>query len=187
MNKLPDWFRKTLIILFWILLWQGLSLAVRNQIFLVGPVETFRALSAQITSAAFWRAIGFSFGRISLGFFLAFAAGLLTGSLASFFPFFGELLSPAVQFMKSIPVASFVILALIWTGSENLSVFIAFLVVFPVIHVNTIAGIRSTDKKLLEMAFVFRIPPVKKGAHHLPDGIVPILKERLQNGSRHGL
>ena len=70
MNKLPDWFRKTLIILFWLLLWQGLSLAVRNQIFLVGPVETFRALSAQITSAAFWRAIGFSFGRISLGFFL---------------------------------------------------------------------------------------------------------------------
>ena len=38
MNKLPDWFRKTHIILFWILLWQGLSLAVRNQIFLVGPV-----------------------------------------------------------------------------------------------------------------------------------------------------
>ena len=152
MNKLPDWFRKTLIILFWILLWQGLSLAVRNQIFLVGPVETFRALSAQITSAAFWRAIGFSFGRISLGFFLAFAAGLLTGSLASFFPFFGELLSPAVQFMKS------------------------FLVVFPVIHVNTIAGIRSTDKKLLEMAFVFRIPPVKKALTIYRTALYPYLR-----------
>ena len=176
MNKLPDWFRKTLIILFWLLLWQGLSLAVRNQIFLVGPIETFRALSAQITSAAFWKAIGFSFGRISLGFFLAFAAGLLTGSLASFFPFFGELLSPAVQFMKSIPVASFVILALIWTGSENLSVFIAFLVVFPVIHVNTIAGIQSTDKKLLEMAFVFRIPPVKKALTIYRTALYPYLK-----------
>ena len=60
--------------------------------------------------------------------------------------------------MKSIPVASFVILALIWTGSEKLSVFISFIVVYPMIHVNTLAGLHSTDPKLLEMAKVFQVP-----------------------------
>ena len=59
--------------------------------------------------------------------------------------------------IKSIPVASFVILALIWIGSENLSVLISFLVVFPMIYINTIAGLKSTDKKLLEMAQVFSL------------------------------
>lgn len=88
---------------------------------------------------------------------MAFLAGLLTGSLAFWKPLAGEILEPAIQFMKSVPVASFVILALIWTGAENLSVFISFLVVYPVIHINTLAGLSHADPGLLEMARVFRV------------------------------
>lgn len=175
MKQFPDWFRKTLILLFWLLLWQGLSLLVHNRIFLVGPADTLAALWQQIQSAAFWQAIWFSFGRISLGFFLAFFAGLLTGSLSYLKPLIGEILSPAVHFMKSIPVASFVILALIWTGSKNLSIFIAFIVVFPMIHVNTIAGLASTDPKLLEMAQVFRVPAPKKALYIYRTALYPYL------------
>ena len=65
-------------------------------------------------------------------------------------------------FLKAVPVASFVILALIWAGSRNLSVVISFLVVLPVVYVNTMAGLKSTDKKLLEMAAVFRMPLWRK-------------------------
>ena len=64
--------------------------------------------------------------------------------------------------MKSIPVASFVILALIWIGSENLCIFISFLVVLPMIYVNTLAGLESTDPKLLEMADVFGVPFLRR-------------------------
>ena len=162
MYKLPDWSKKTFILLFWLTLWQVLTLLIHNPIFLVGPADTVKALSAQAFSPMFWRTIWFSFSRISLGFFLAFLAGLLTGSLAFSLPFFGELLSPAIQLMKSVPVASFVILALIWTGSENLSVFISFLVVYPVIHINTVAGLSHADSQLLEMARVFRVPVWKQ-------------------------
>lgn len=175
MKHFPGWFRKTLILLFWLLLWHGLSLLVHNRIFLVGPADTLAALWSQLQSAAFWQAIWFSFGRISLGFFLAFFAGLLTGSLSYIRPLIGEILSPAVHFMKSIPVASFVILALIWTGSKNLSIFIAFIVVFPMIHVNTIAGLVSTDPKLLEMARVFRVPALKKALYIYRTALCPYL------------
>lgn len=175
MKHFPGWFRKTLILLFWLFLWHGLSLLVHNRIFLVGPADTLAALWSQLQSAAFWQAIWFSFGRISLGFFLAFFAGLLTGSLSYIRPLIGEILSPAVHFMKSIPVASFVILALIWTGSKNLSIFIAFIVVFPMIHVNTIAGLVSTDPKLLEMARVFRVPALKKALYIYRTALCPYL------------
>ena len=131
---------------------------IKNRILLVGPIDTLRALSVLIVSADFWSAIWFSFARISLGFFIAFFVGLLTGTLAYWKPIIDEFLAPPIHFMKSIPVASFVILALIWAGSENLSVFISFLVVYPVIHVNTLAGLASTDMKLLEMAHVFHVP-----------------------------
>lgn len=175
MKQIPDWFRKTLILLFWLILWQALSLLVHNQIFLVGPLDTITALGTQIKTPAFWQAVWFSFGRISLGFFIAFFTGILTGTLSWLRPLIGEILAPAVQFMKSIPVASFVILALIWTGSKNLSIFIAFIVVFPIIHVNTIAGLLSTDEKLVEMARVFGVPAYKKAFYIYRISLFPYL------------
>ena len=60
------------------------------------------------------------------------------------------------DFWKSV-VFSFVriILCLIWIPSRNLSVFISFLMVFPVVYTNILEGIRQTDKQLLEMADSF--------------------------------
>ena len=151
MPRLSGWQKKAVITLFWVLLWQVCSMVVRNRILLVGPLETLQALYARLFQPSFWPAVWFSFGRICLGFLLAFFSGLLTGALSYWKPLIGDFLAPPIQFMKSIPVASFVILALFWTGAENLSVFISFIVVYPMIHVNTLAGLLSTDEKLLEM------------------------------------
>lgn len=158
MHKLPDWFKKAAVLLFWLLLWQISSLLIHNRILLVGPFETLRTLCGQIVTPSFWRAVCFSAGRISLGFMLAFFSGLLTGSLSYRKSSFGSFWAPLIQSVKSIPVACFVILALIWTGAANLSIFISFLVVYPIIHTNTLEGLKSTDPLLLEMAKVFRVP-----------------------------
>ena len=60
--------------------------------------------------------------------------------------------------IKSIPVASFIILALILFSSRNLAVPISFLIVLPVLYSNVLGGIRAADSQLMEMARVFRIP-----------------------------
>lgn len=78
--------------------------------------------------------------------------------------------------MKTVPVASFVILALIWTGSKNLSVFISFLVVYPMIHVNTRAGLISADRELLEMAEVFHISFIRRALYIYRTALYPYLK-----------
>ncbi|WP_394525132.1 ABC transporter permease [Lacrimispora sp. JR3] len=154
--------KRTGMILFWLLLWQAVSMVLSNGILLAGPFKVVRALFAQALMADFWKTIAFSFGKISLGFLLAFAAGILTGGAACRFPLLEDFLEPVITILKSVPVASFIILALIWIGSENLSVFIAFLVVFPIIYINTMAGIKSADQNLLEMAKVFCMTPEKK-------------------------
>lgn len=56
--------------------------------------------------------------------------------------------------IKSTPVASFVILALVWIKGENLSTFIALLMVLPVIWQGVHTGLQSADPDLLEMAQV---------------------------------
>ena len=68
------------------------------------------------------------------------------------------LLWPYVTVIKSVPVASFIIICLIWLNTSQLAVFISFLMVFPAIYSNTLQGIRSADPALLEMARLYRVP-----------------------------
>ena len=68
------------------------------------------------------------------------------------------LLRPYVLAIKAVPVASFIILALIWMRTSALPLFISFLMVFPILYTNVLAGLRSADGQLLEMARAFRVP-----------------------------
>ncbi len=149
--------RRIIIVLFWTAVWQTVSVTVGNDILLAGPADVARSFFVLLPTSGFWKAVGWSFGKIMFGFITAFLSGILAGSLAFRFQLLDELLAPVISLVKSIPVASFVILALIWIGSKNLSVFISFLVVFPMIYVSTVSGLRSTDRKLLEMADIFSV------------------------------
>lgn len=167
--------KKSTIILLWLFVWQAISLWVHNSIILAGPWEVLRALWLLAFRPGFWKIIAFSFGKISSGILLAFGSGILVGGAAWRFPLLKHMLEPVMSLIKSVPVASFVILALFWVGSENLSVFIAFLVVLPVIYINTIAGFMSTDPKLLEMAQVFRMHGIKKLLYIYRPALFPYL------------
>lgn len=150
-------FQKIMIILFWLCVWQIVAVFTHNSILLVGPLQVGRTFLINIAREDFIRIILYSFGRIGLGFFAAFFCALFLGALSYRYALAEMFLAPLITMLKSIPVASFVVLLLIWFGSSNLSFFISFLIVFPNVYVNTIAGLKSTDRQLLEMAQVFDI------------------------------
>ncbi len=149
--------KKGIIILFWLCIWQLAAVMIHNDILLVGPFQVGRALLINIVKADFLRIVLCSAGRIGLGFFAALFGALLCGALSYRYTLLEEFLSPVITMIKSVPVASFVVLLLIWFGSSRLSFFISFLIVFPNVYVNTIAGLKSTDRQLLEMAEVFGV------------------------------
>ena len=182
MSKGPE-LRKAGILLFWVVMWQIADWTIDNAIVFVGPWDVARSFFALVPTGAFWLSVGGSLGKISLGFSAAFAFGVVAGGLAYRFGVLREFLAPVILLMKSVPVASFVILALIWAGSKNLATLISFLVVFPVLYVNTIAGLESADKKLLEMAQVFSVGPAGK----LRCIFVPSLLPYLISGCRVAL
>lgn len=143
------------MILFWLSVWQAAAAIAGNDIILAGPVRVIQAFWRNAAQAGFAGIVLCSFARIGAGFFAALFSGMLLGAAAYRFLPVRELLEPAIHTLKSIPVASFVVLLLIWSGSGGLSFFISFLIVFPNIYMNTIAGLKSVDIKLLEMARVF--------------------------------
>jgi NitT/TauT family transport system permease protein len=167
--------RKLIIIVFWMGLWQILSMVSKDKIFFVGPVDVIESLAGQLVRADFWISIASSMGKIGAGFLGAFLLGIVNGILAFRFSVIRELLSPIMSVIKSVPVASFVILALIWTGSKNLSIFIAFLVVLPIIYTSTISSLNSTDEKLLEMAEVFSMKGWYKAIAIYKPALMPYL------------
>ncbi|HHT76990.1 MAG TPA: ABC transporter permease subunit [Clostridiaceae bacterium] len=151
-------FEKLIAVVAALAVWQVAAMLVDQSIILVTPVRVLEKLFILVQTADFWSTVLYSLIRMSLGFFAALIAGVLLAFFASRFRPIEILLWPYMAAVKSTPVASFVILCLLWLGAARLSVFISFLMVLPVIYTNVLQGIKSTDKKLLEMAFVFRMP-----------------------------
>lgn len=141
-----------------VLVWQAASMAVGSALLLPSPAAVLVRLAALLPAGAFWRAVWFSFCRIAGGFGAALVLGTALAFAAGRWPAVDVLLRPYVLAVKSVPVASFIILALIWLSSRTLPLFIAALMVFPPVYLNVLEGIRRTDASLLEMARVFRVP-----------------------------
>lgn len=149
---------KWLAALFWLAVWQIAAMIIGQEVFLVSPIRAFATLLSLIPQADFWQRIGFSAGRILLGFFLGAVSSLLLAVAAKRRHWVEDLLAPVMQLVKATPVASFIILALVWVSGASLSILISFLMVLPVLYSAVRTGIESADPQLLEMAPVFRLP-----------------------------
>lgn len=149
-------------VLVWLLIWQLGAMAMDQQILLVSPIAVLIRLGTLAVEPSFWKAVGFSLLRITGGFFLGAAVGTVLAALSARLRRVEELLAPLLLAIKSIPVASFIILSLILFSSRNLSVLISFLMVLPVLYTGVLGGIRAMDKQMLEMAQVFQIPAPRR-------------------------
>lgn len=147
--------RKAGIIAFWLAIWQLLDVIIDNRLVLAGPIRVAQALVEQIGQPDFWVICGASFGRIALGFLLSFVVGFLLALMSCRHRLFRDFVDPIISLLRTIPVASFIILLLIWVGNQALTVFLAFFIVLPLIYTNMVTGFESVDRQMLEMARVY--------------------------------
>lgn len=149
-------------VIFWLIIWQIGAMALDQKILLASPVEVAERLIQLIPQEGFLKSILFTLIRILIGFFAGIAAGTILAALSGKVSFVRQLFAPLISAMKSIPVASFTILALIWISSEELSVLISFLIAVPIVYSNMLEGIDNLDPKLTVMADIFQIPVGKR-------------------------
>ncbi|SCH18783.1 Sulfate/thiosulfate import ATP-binding protein CysA [uncultured Clostridium sp.] len=143
---------------FWLLAWQILSMQIGQEILIVSPVATGKRLIWLICGIRFWKIILHSTIRIMGGFLLGIFAGSSAAVLAFRYKRIEELCYPMICVMKTTPVASVIILLLMWISSGNLSVCIVFLMTFPILYTNVLEGLQHLNPKLNEMAEVFELP-----------------------------
>lgn len=137
--------------------WQFAAMAVGEELILVTPIKVFLRLFTIWGKEGFLSAVFLSFARITLGFLFALLAGTVLAVLAGNSKLAEILLSPYMITVKTVPVASFIVLAYVWFSASSLSAFISFLIVLPTVYTGMLTALRSTPKELKEMAELFAV------------------------------
>jgi NitT/TauT family transport system permease protein len=123
-----------------------------------GPVLVIRQFIALVPTERFLRAVGGSLLRVFVGILFSVPLGVAVGILAGLDKRINAFLAPFFAVVAATPVMSVILIAFLVFGSERTPVFTAFLMVFPVMAANTIAGVRAVDPKLKELFALYRVP-----------------------------
>lgn len=142
---------------FWLLLWLCASIAVGNPLILPSPLATLARLAELSLEPDFWKTVGASILRVIVGIIAAIPFSALFAWICSSSKIADALFSPAVTLMKSVPVVSFILIAIFMFDRGIIPSAIAFMMVFPVLYGNIRAGIASVPSDILQMARVFRL------------------------------
>lgn len=154
--------RGLLVTAFWVGVWEILALAVGQPLLLPGPVSVLRRLGELLATEQFYRVTATSLLHILSGFLLATLGAILLAALTSRVSLARTLLHPVMAVIKATPVASFIILAILWMGSSRVPAFITALIVLPVIWTNLDIGYGTVDKGLLELTQAYHFTPWRR-------------------------
>ena len=168
-------------VLFWLCVWQLASMLINQRILLVSPVRVILRLIELIPTEDFLASLLHSLLHITGGFLAALLAAGLLAALSARFRAASELLAPLMLAIRTIPVVSFIILALFFVSSKYLAILISFLMGLPIIYQNLLEGIRQLresqeSRQLMEMSRLFRLRPYRRMRYIILGQLMPYLR-----------
>ena len=150
------------IIAIWFLLWQLLSVVIGSAFLFPSPVTVVKRLCELAVTGNFAVSCLLSLGRVLAGYLIGIAAGTLMGVITAFSKTLRAFFAPLLTVIKTTPVASFIILLLIWMKRTGVTVTVSSILVAPVVWTNVCAGLMNTDRNLLEMSDIYRFSTHRK-------------------------
>lgn len=138
-------------------IWKVVSVLVGAEIIVPSPENTIIALFGLVKTKSFYTIIASSLYRGLIGFAISFILGVIFGFLSGINKKFFHIFEPFLVIIRSTPVITIILIAMIWFKSGNVPIFASFLMSFPIICTNVIEGIRTVDVKLLQMAKIYNV------------------------------
>ncbi len=172
-------------------MWQLLYMAVNEPLFLASPWETAKCLVGLLVEGGTYLAVARTMGKILAGFALALLAAVLASFASWRFNIVRETLAPFLAFLKSVPIASMIILFLAWFSSSGVSFFVSGFVSFPIIYFEMLSALEHIDARLLEVLSVYKVSGAKSLRYvYLPamcDGLEQSVRVAIGMGIRSGI
>jgi len=144
-------------IILWLLLWQILYWVINKDIYFPSPFSVSISILSLVGNPEFYMVVSSTTVRVFLSFIISALLGVSLGYICGVNKKVYDLFEPMIVFIRTTPIISIIIIAIIWFSSSNVPIFTGFLMCFPIIWANTVEGIRNTDKKLLEMCKLYNV------------------------------
>ena len=155
--SMKKWLIGIAAFVFWVAVWQIVGMCIAQEVLFPLPSAVASALLRLAATAKFRQAVGMSMLRILTGYVSGMAAGTVLAAATARWKAADAIISPLLRTIRAVPVASFIILLLIWISASQLPAVSVFLMITPLAWDNVSEGIRRTDIQLLEVARVFRL------------------------------
>ncbi len=154
--------RALLVLLFWGGVWAAASWYIGVPLLFPSPKTVILRLWELMQTPEFYQITARSLWNILHGILIALGGGIGIALLTSRILLLREVILPFMTVIKATPVASFIVLALIFIGSAKVPTFITILIVLPVVWTNLDEGYRRIDPQLKEMTALYRFSLFKR-------------------------
>ena len=171
----------TISVLFWLAIWEIIALKIDKELILPDPISVFKRIGEWFFTEYFWEVILNSLGNILLGIIIGFILGTVTAILTTYIKPIEILFKPIMSLIKVTPVASFILLLILWMRRDTIPSFVSVLIVFPIVWANISQGIVSVDKELIEVAKVFKLSFLKKAIYLYIPSVLPSVLSALRS------
>ncbi len=178
MVKKHNWLYGGLSVFLLILVWQVAGFNVNNRTLLPYPIDVVNAMSTILTTTSTYQILLYSFFRLTTAIIIAGLLGISFGLVAGFSRTVSSFFQPLVTSLRTVPVASIIVVVLILFGSSKAIYIITFVMLFPILFEATKQGVLNIDQSLIEalsleqkrtaftlvnMFFPLSIPYIKTG------------------------
>ena len=148
--------RALLVAAFWLGIWALAAYKFGKPLLFPSPLSVIKTLWELLQTKEFYIVTGNSLGNILFGTVTAILCACTLVMVTARVRLIRDLLHPVMAVVKATPVASFIILLLLFLGPIKVPSFITFLIVLPIVWTNLDQGIQSIDPQLVEVAKMYR-------------------------------
>jgi ABC-type nitrate/sulfonate/bicarbonate transport system permease component len=137
-----------------LVVWEGVvRLRVVDAIYLPPPSQVFVGFYELIISGELWTHVRASMTRVFSGYLLAALLGIGLGLLLGWFRSLAAFFEPLIELFRPISAIALIPLAILWFGiGETSKIFLIMYGTFFPILLNTIAGVRNTERVFIRAA-----------------------------------
>jgi sulfonate transport system permease protein len=150
---------------------------------LPSPWQVLTAARELATDGELSRHVVASVGRVVFGFAAGAAAALILGTLVGLSRTVEVIVDPTLQVVRNVPSLAWVPFLLLWMGiDEGPKVTLIAIGGFFPVYLNLVTGIRQTDRKLIEVGYVFGMSRMELVRRIILPSALPYLLTGLRIG-----
>ena len=164
------------------LLWQLRAYQIQNPLIFPYLDAIFTSLYELLLDLSTYHIILMSLMRLLIAFILASIIGIALGLIGGINASFNHFLTPLISGLRSLPVASLIVIFLMLYGPNRAIYIIVFLMIFPIVYEASRRGVLSIDPAITQALKLEPLRPLKKIIlMHLPLALPNIKSGAIQS------